>query len=190
MKRLYEPLYRVVELINVPVSWVFGSKPELVGLVESGRISHGRVIDLGCGAGLEAICLAKNGFDVTGVDFSPTAIMMARQRAESENVQVTFIQDDLTNLERVSGPFDLLLDFGALNDLDESDRDAYVRNVLPLTDSGSQLLLMCFENSLPLGEVEHRFGDYFAIEVLDKETEGVFRRTITHYMMTRRKSGS
>ena len=186
MKRLYEPLYRLIRILRLPVSWVFGSKPDLEELVESGRIQPGRAIDLGCGAGLEAIYLSKNGFDVTGVDFSPTAIKMARKRAEAEGARVSFVQDDLTVLQHVSGTFDFLVDYGALNDLDQPDRDSYVRNVLPLTHLGSQFLLMCFENNVPQGEVESRFANEFAIELLSKESENLFGRTITIYLMTRR----
>ncbi len=185
MKRLYEPLYRIIRLLRLPISWVFGSKPDLEELVESGRIPPGRAIDLGCGAGLEAIYLSKNGFDVSGMDFSPTAIKMARKRAEAEGVKVSFVQDDLTVLRHVSGTFDFLVDYGALNDLDQPDRDSYVRNVVPLSHPGSQFLLMCFENNLPQDEVEGRFANEFAIELLSKESENLFGRTITIYLMTR-----
>lgn len=186
MKRLYEPLYRIVQLFNVPISWVFGSKPELAELVESGRITPGRAIDLGCGAGIEAIYLSKNGFDVTGVDFSATAIKLARKNAQDEGAQVAFFQDDLTNLRHVSGTFDFLLDFGALNDLNQEDRDSYVRNVLPLSHSGSMFLLIGFENKLPRDEVERHFGDLFTSETLSKNSESVSGRSITAYLMTRK----
>lgn len=186
MKKFYEPLYRIIRLFRVPIPWVFGSKPDLESLVESGRIAPGRAIDLGCGAGGEAIYLAKNGFDVTGVDFSPTAIKMARERARTENVDVNFIQDDLTALQHVSGDFDFLVDYGALNDLDHSDRDAYVRNVLPLSHSGSKFLLMCFEENLPQQEIQQRFGNDFSIERMTPKTESIFGRTMITHMMTRR----
>ena len=185
MKRLYEPLYRFVKFFRVPISWVFGSKPDLERLVESGRIKQGRTIDLGCGTGLEAIYLAKNGFNVTGVDFSPTAIKMARKNAEVEGVHVDFIQDDLTDLSSIDGTFDFLVDYGAMNDLNQPDRDLYVMNVLPLCHPGSQFLLMCSEKNLPLSEIETRFADSFSIELISKESENLFGRTMTVYLLTR-----
>ncbi len=185
MKRLYEPIYRIVELFKVPVSWVFGSKPELAELVETGRVPPGRAIDLGCGAGLEAIYLSRSGFDVTGVDFSPTAIRLARKRARAEGAEVNFVKDDLTELRHVSGAFDFLVDFGTLDDLSQEDRDSYMKNVLPLSHRGSRFLLKCFENELPSDEVERRFGDHFSIEALSTESESLFGRTITIYLMTR-----
>ena len=39
-------------------------------------------LDLGCGGGRDAICLAKNGFTVIGIDLAPAAIDVAKQRAQ------------------------------------------------------------------------------------------------------------
>jgi SAM-dependent methyltransferase len=51
--------------------WDIGrAQPELVKLAEAGRIT-GRVIDLGCGTGENALYLARSGLDVVGVDGSP-----------------------------------------------------------------------------------------------------------------------
>lgn len=98
--------------------------------------------------------------------------------AEAAGVKVNFIVDDLTNLQYVTGLFDLLVDYGTLDDLKLKDRDLYMKNVLQLTHPGSQMLLFGFEYPLrwwerliPLfriqfepGEVERLFGDYFEIE--------------------------
>ncbi|WP_170839588.1 class I SAM-dependent methyltransferase [Micromonospora halophytica] len=40
----------------------------------------GRVLDVGCGAGRHAIALAQRGADVVGVDTSPGAVYVSRQR--------------------------------------------------------------------------------------------------------------
>jgi SAM-dependent methyltransferase len=185
MRRLYEPLYRIIRIFKVPIKWVFGSHAELAELVETGQIAPGRAIDLGCGVGNEVIYLAKNGFDATGVDFSPTAIRMAQEKADSAGVKAAFIRDDLTNLRHVTGTYDLILDYGALNDLTQEERDRYMNSVLPLAHSGSQFLLMCFEKKLTAEEIERRFGGEFTIEVLGTKLEDVLPRNITFYLMTR-----
>lgn len=41
---------------------------------------HGRVLDVGCGAGRHALHLQNLGFDVVGIDKSPLAIEVAKQR--------------------------------------------------------------------------------------------------------------
>ncbi len=42
------------------------------------RNGHGRVLDVGCGAGGFSAWLAERGMDVTGIDLFPEAIAMAR----------------------------------------------------------------------------------------------------------------
>lgn len=179
-----------------------GPRDELVELVESGRIKPCRAIDLGCGTAWNVIFMAKHGFEVTGVDFAPGAIELGRNRALSASVTATFVEDDLTDLQHVTGPFDLLVDYGTLDDLHPKDRDLYVENVLPLTCPGSLFLLFCFEwsarwweyllpftwGALAPGEAVRRFGEYFEIERIAGESysSGYFRGFAV-YMMTRKE---
>jgi cyclopropane fatty-acyl-phospholipid synthase-like methyltransferase len=184
-KWIYEVFYRFP---FVPIAWIFGSPheiPEYRKLFKSGRIPPGRAIDLGCGEGSNAVYLAKIGFDTTGVDFSPTAIKRARANANKAGLEVRFFEDDLTNLQQVNSKFDLLVDFGALNDLNQTDRDAYMQNIIPLTRPGSHYILMCFANSLPPDEIERRFTQLFSIEMLNERTESITYRSLVLYLMTR-----
>lgn len=180
---LYEWLYRLIKLLHIPIRVVFGTHPELTELVETGRIEPGRAIELGCGAGRESIYLAKQGFDVTGIDISPTAIAMAKRAADEQAIEVRFVVEDVTNLSSVQGPFDLLVDYGTLNDLNSEQRDRYMENVLPLAGDGSQYVLMCFERRLSADEINLRFGRVFNIETISYKAEAGTRRGITIYLM-------
>jgi SAM-dependent methyltransferase len=163
--------------------WDVGPRPELVELVESGRLKPCRAIDLGSGTASNCIFLAQHGFHVTGVDFAQAAIDLGVRRAEAAGVSVRFVRDDLTNLQNVEGPFDLLVDYGTLDDLAPADRDRYQSNIQALTHSGTVFLLYAFEwrmrwwetvllkvfsffghMALEPGEVERRFGSDFEIE--------------------------
>lgn len=180
MKLFYEVIYRYFR-----APWDIGAREELVSLVEGGRLKPCRTIDLGCGAGANAIYLAQKGFEVTGVDYSKAALEKAQARADEAGVQVDFIQDDLTNLSNVSGTFDFLLDYGVLDDLRLHQREPYVLNMLPLTHAGSLYLLWGFEypirwweRFLPFydipfysGEIEERFGVYFEIEKIAEDLD-------------------
>lgn len=185
LSRFYDWLYKIVKLFRVPIHWVFGTHPELSDLVESGQIKPGRVIDLGCGTGREAIYLATQGFDVIGVDISPTAIGMAEKAATDQGVAVRFIVDDLTAMSKVEGPFDLIVDYGALNDLNAEQRDGYIDSVLPLAADDSQFVLMCFDSKLPLDEIEERFGQTFKINPLGSRAETGTRRRFAFYLMAK-----
>ncbi len=178
MKLFYEILYG-----RFRAPWDIGPRQELVELVESGRLGPGCAIDLGSGTASNCIFLAQHGFDVTGVDLAQAAVDLGNKRAAEANVQVSFIRDDLTNLHQVRGTFDLLVDYGTLDDLKPPQRDRYVQNILPLTHAGTRYLLYCFEwqprwyerlyfSSMALrpGEAEQRFAPHFDIECYAAES--------------------
>src|SRR5262249_31139609 len=68
---------------------------ELVRVVTEDQVAPCRAIDLGCGTGTHAVWLARQGFDVTGVDLSPAAVERARRQAEAAGVAVRFLAADL-----------------------------------------------------------------------------------------------
>ena len=119
--------------------WEMGARSELVALVESGRLSPerlapGRAVDLGCGAGANAVFLAQAGFDVVGIDLSPVALGKARRASLAAGVseRVHLVRADLTAriLPGVEGPFDLLVDYGTLDDLVPTDRRAMASTII------------------------------------------------------------
>ena len=198
MKRFYEIIYRYFR-----VPWDIGPRDELVRLVESHTIQPCRAIDLGCGAGANAIFLAQHGFEVTGVDFAEAAIEKARKRAAMEGVWINFFVDDLTNLRQVSGKFDFLLDYGVLDDLRLHQRELYLQNMLSLTRPGSRYLLWGFEypirwweKLIPFydvpfmpGEIDQRFGRYFDIEKIAGEVNwSSWPPGYAAYLMTRKQA--
>jgi len=200
MRTFYTVTYRYFR-----APWDIGPREELVALVESGRLKPGRAIDLGSGTASNCIFLAQHGFDVTGVDYAAAAVALGQSRAREAGVTVRFVQDDLRNLSTVGGPFDLLVDYGTLDDLVPADRDLYVRSVVPLTRPGSQFLLYCFEwrlaswerlmirlgffgaMALEPGEVKRRFGPLFEIEkVAEGRNERGWPRAYATYLMIRK----
>ena len=179
MKLFYEVLYRYFR-----APWDIGPRTELISLVESGRLKPCRAIDLGSGTASNCIYLAQHGFDVTGIDFAPAAIEKGRSLARQAGVSVNFILDDLTNLKHLAGTFDLLVDYGTLDDITPKQRDLYLRNMLPLTHPGSLFLLYAFEweprwwerpfyssLALDLGEARLRFSPYFHVEEIARKQE-------------------
>jgi len=57
------------------------------------------VIDIGCGTGNHAIRLSKMGYQVTGVDVSPTMLKIAKTK--DRKAKIRFIQGDMKKLEKV-----------------------------------------------------------------------------------------
>lgn len=68
-------------------------------------------LELGCGGGQGAFLLAERGFSVTGVDYSPSAIQLARANAKRLGLPVEFREGDcLTLLGIVDRSMDLVVD--------------------------------------------------------------------------------
>jgi len=209
-RRAYDALYR----IGAP--WEGADRVELRALLADGRCSpeslraagapFARAIDLGCGAGSVSLELAEAGFSVVGVDFSPVALARARAAARRRGLgpdRVTFVAGDLTAgwIAGVEGPFDLLVDYGTLDDLSEAGRSAMARYVTSLTRPGSRLFVFGFAGrpeDLPRfsfdgpsrafpgfipGEIERRFGTAFRVEVIEAPTRA---RHLATYLLERR----
>ncbi|MFH1119245.1 MAG: class I SAM-dependent methyltransferase [Bacteroidota bacterium] len=57
-----------------------------------------RILDVGCGTGRHTIELTKRGYSVTGIDLSASMLEKARLKAQSNNLQIGFLQHDARNL--------------------------------------------------------------------------------------------
>ena len=131
--------------------WEGGPREELVELVLTRRLDPAkgaRALDLGCGSGANAIFLAEQGFEVTGIDFSRVALAKAAARSDVPR----WVQADLTAdgvKEVVPGPFDLIVDYGTLDDLKRATRPALVANIVAWTRPGAAFLLWCFYDEVP-----------------------------------------
>jgi 2-polyprenyl-3-methyl-5-hydroxy-6-metoxy-1,4-benzoquinol methylase len=113
---------------------------------------HGAVLDIGCGLGDNAIYLAKQGFEVTGLDISPTALSTAERRAKDAGVHVTFAVTDSTKLEGFTDAFDTIVDSGMFHCLDDNAKRSYAAAAHRATRPGATLLLSCFSDANPADE--------------------------------------
>lgn len=72
----------------------------------------GRVLDLAMGAGRNAIYLAREGFDVEGIDISEDAVAKARFLADGEHVKITASVADLEAGYRIpAATYDVIICF-------------------------------------------------------------------------------
>lgn len=93
--------------------WDRGQVEELlVQAVRDGDLPRGRLLEIGCGTGLNARYLASQGYQVMALDLSPTAIERAlEQGPPSIAYQVLDVQTD----PLPPGPFDTIFDRGCFH---------------------------------------------------------------------------
>ncbi len=83
-----------------------------------------RILDLCCGWGRHSIALATLGYQVAGLDLSPTHIQMARDEAQRQGVEVQFMQPDMRKVpfqEHFDAAINIFTAFGYLES-DEEDQ--------------------------------------------------------------------
>jgi 2-polyprenyl-3-methyl-5-hydroxy-6-metoxy-1,4-benzoquinol methylase len=89
-----------------------------MGLVDEllGDVRGLRIADVGCGTGRASIHLAKRGARVTGFDFSPEALRVAKLDAEGEGLDIEFFTHDVLGPPRPDcrEAFDVVLVLGCL----------------------------------------------------------------------------
>ncbi len=73
-----------------------------------------RLLDAGCGPGSCCWYLAREGFSVTGIDGSPTALQLAHERLTAERLSGTWAQTDLLHLPLKTASFDGVIDIAAI----------------------------------------------------------------------------
>jgi SAM-dependent methyltransferase len=116
----------------------------LVGWLDDGLITAGRVLELGCGNGRNATYLAGRGGHVDAVDFSAQAIGWARERAESAGAAVNFQQCSVFDATFTEGSYDLVYDSGCYHHIAPHRRKDYAGLVHAALKPGGSFGLVCF----------------------------------------------
>ena len=118
------------------------SPPELMEFIEAHPPA--RALDLGCGTGTNAITLSQHGWKTMGIDFAPHAIQIARRKARDLEIKVEFRVENVTTLDTLAGPFDLVLDIGCFHSLSSRDKETYLKELFRLLAPGGTYLMYGF----------------------------------------------
>jgi ubiquinone/menaquinone biosynthesis C-methylase UbiE len=133
--------------------WYFGqppwdtgiSPPELLEFLRTHK--PGRAIDIGCGTGTNVITLARAGWRVTGVDFAPRAISLAKRKLNAAKVSAELKVADATKLDGISGPFDLAFDLGCFHSIPQDLQPKYLDQLERIIAPGGFFLMYGFIKS-------------------------------------------
>jgi SAM-dependent methyltransferase len=161
MGRTFDDMYAA----GVP-PWDIGrAQPVVVSIAEAGGFS-GKVIDVGCGTGENALELAGRGLEVTGVDSSPLAIEAAKRKAQARGSSAEFLLADALALGELGRNWDSALDCGVFHVFEDPERELYVSSLASALRPGAVLHLMCFSERQP--------GPYGPRRVTQAELRGSF----------------
>jgi SAM-dependent methyltransferase len=145
---------------------------ELQRLIVEDKIQPCTAIELGCGTGTNAVWLAGLGFEVTALDFSPTAIDLARQKKARAAARVRFLTADVLDPpEDIGGPYRFIFDRGCYHVVREIDVSRYLRTLERITEAGSVALVLTGNSNEPRtgppvvseAEIRAELGSHFEI---------------------------
>ncbi len=190
MKVEYDKYYQIENLFGEPY-------PELINFYSAIK-NKGKLLDLGCGQGRDAIALAKLGFEVTGIDYSRVGIEQLNEIAKRENLSLKGIVTDIYKYSNYS-EFDFVLldsmfhfgkrerekEIGLLNRIIELVKpDTHI--TICIQNSGNKLEVL---NSIILEEriISIVNREEFVYEFKDEESNHTSKTK--YVMMTIRKKG-
>jgi SAM-dependent methyltransferase len=166
--------------------------PPLVSLLNSPEApTPGKMIVMGSGNGHDALLFAEYGFEVTGVDFAPSAIAHAHAQAESRQLPAQFLQRDIFSLaDDFSGQFDYVLEHTCFCAIAPDQREAYVSLAYALLKPDGEFIGLFWAHNRtggpPYGtcsdEIRTLFAPAFTINTLDSVHNSVPNRAPDEYL--------
>ncbi len=140
-------------------------KPSPQLALEAEGLSVGKALDAGCGEGTDAIWLASNGWQVTAVDISDTALQRAEERAKQYTADISgkieWRQEDLTNWTPSEGQYDLVTSQYAHT---AESSAVFYRKLAAAVAPGGTLLIVGHQPPKPHETSLHAHGSHFTAE--------------------------
>ncbi|MEU4078913.1 methyltransferase type 11 [Streptomyces venezuelae] len=87
---------------------LWSGRPNGALVAEVAGLTPGRVLDVGCGEGADAVWLARRGWDVTALEVSGVALERAAGHARDAGVTVRWVHATLTDAQFPPASFDLV----------------------------------------------------------------------------------
>jgi SAM-dependent methyltransferase len=107
-----------------------------------GNAAGRKVLDVGCGNGYVLYQYARHGAEVYGVDITPTAVWVSKQRFELAGLPAQFDVIDGERLPYADATFDIVCSMGVLHHI--SDPTPLVNEIYRVLKPGGQLIAMLY----------------------------------------------
>lgn len=133
---------------------VIGTTLQLVGelLCEAMDLRSGqRVLDVACGNGQATLAAARRFCEVTGLDYVPSLLERARERARADRLDVVFVEGDAEAMPFADDSFDAVLSTYGVMFAPDQERTA--RELTRVCRSGGKIGLASWTPEGMIGEL-------------------------------------
>ena len=104
-----------------------------------------KVLDAGCGNGVNALFLGIEGFEVEGVDIAEMAICRTRSAFETLNLKGVFYETSISELPQEDNSIDYLISVGAIDCVNEEVAIAAFQEFYRVLKPGGKMVLVFME---------------------------------------------
>lgn len=120
--------------------------PQLLAWLADGslRAAGTRVVVPGCGSGHEVVALARAGFEVTGLDYAPSAVALARERLAAAGLAAPIEQADVLAWQPAT-PLDAVYEQTCLCALHPDQWTAYAQQLFRWLRAGGMLFALLMQ---------------------------------------------
>ncbi|WP_085316716.1 methyltransferase domain-containing protein [Derxia lacustris] len=125
-----------------------GPSPQLLDWLDSGALAPCRIAVPGCGNGWEVAELARRGFEVTGIDYTPAAVASTRARLQAAGLRAEVIQADVLAYAPAA-PFDAIYEQTCLCALHPEHWVAYAAQLGRWLAPGGRLFALFMQRLRP-----------------------------------------
>ncbi|MBN1894687.1 methyltransferase domain-containing protein [bacterium] len=127
----------------------------LQSCVDFTRFKGKKVLEIGCGAGIDAVLFAENGADYTGVDLSGTAIALAEKNFGFRDLKGAFRVMDGEEMDFPDETFDAVYAHGVLQYAADAGR--MVREAFRVLKPGGEFIAMVYNRDGWLNKMSRFF---------------------------------
>ena len=179
----YDKYYQTERLFGNPY-------PELIDFF-GGRERKGKLLDLGCGQGRDAIAIARLGYEVLGIDNSKVGIGQMNQISKSEDLSLTGLVQDIYRFDDFEDFDYVLLDsMFHFTKKDIAKETAFIKRILSSIKIGCMIVFCIQDTGQKVEILEQILGEEKQIDRLtEKHFEYIFEdketghKSITTYRM-------
>lgn len=111
-------------------------------LVDVASFKGKKLLEVGCGAGIDLVRFARAGASVTGIDLSATALALARQNLDCQSLDATLIQMNGEEMNFDDNTFDVVYAHGVLQYT--ADTEKMAAEIHRVLKPGGQAIMMVY----------------------------------------------
>lgn len=146
---------------------------QILSLIWKNFLPNSKILDLGCGQGIDSLFLSKNGFSVTAIDSSDVAInqiKIKKDKFKLDNLEL--ICGDINNFNIEKNKYQVIICRNVLNFLDKDKALKILNNLQDNIQKGSYIIIEVFTKNDPSFLSDNKFISYFEEQELLKVFSG------------------